>query len=264
MRSRRERILLRATAAIAILYLLAAYVVLPRLWAHYEHQPGLAALPAVTRTTQGIPGGPLNVGLVGDKPDVILAMTKTGWHPADPITLESSIGIAASVILDRRYNDAPVSTLLYEGRKQDLAFEQLIGESADRRNHVRLWKVLEKGKEGRPVWLGSATLDRGVGFSAYTGQITHHIAPDVDAERGKLIGELVTAGIVTELYNVEGVGPTFNGRNGEGDWYYTDGEIRIAVISPGALKTDQRPVTLADPPLVQLKDGLWAQATGTE
>ena len=36
-----------------------------------------------------------------------------------------------------------------------------IGASADRRNHVRFWKVLEQGQENRPVWLGSATFDRG-------------------------------------------------------------------------------------------------------
>jgi hypothetical protein len=34
-----------------------------------------------------------------------------------------------------------------------------------RRHQVRFWKVLEKGIEGRPVWLGSATLDRSVGLS---------------------------------------------------------------------------------------------------
>jgi len=58
----------------------------------------------------------------------------------------------------------------------------LVGDRADVRNHVRFWMVLEKGEEGRPVWLGSAMLDRGVGVSHYTGQITHHIAPDIDAE----------------------------------------------------------------------------------
>ena len=71
-----------------------------------------------------------------------------------------------------------MSTLLYDGRKQDLAFEKPIGESADQRNHVRFWMVIDKGVEGRPVWLGSATLDQSVGLNDYTGQFTHHIAPD--------------------------------------------------------------------------------------
>ena len=69
------------------------------------------------------------------------------------------------MLLDRPYKDAPVSNLYYQGRREDLAFEKPIGASADRRNHVRFWKVLDQGEEKRPVWLGAATEDRGVGVS---------------------------------------------------------------------------------------------------
>jgi len=41
--------------AVAIVYFLLAYVVLPALWRHHEHEPGLASLPMVTRTRTGIP-----------------------------------------------------------------------------------------------------------------------------------------------------------------------------------------------------------------
>jgi hypothetical protein len=34
-------------------------------------------------------------------------------------------------------------------------------------------------------WLGAATFDTRVGFSHTTGQVTHHIGPDVDAERDR-------------------------------------------------------------------------------
>jgi hypothetical protein len=42
-------------AAVAIVYLMLAYVALPALWSHHEHEPGLASLPMVTRTGSGIP-----------------------------------------------------------------------------------------------------------------------------------------------------------------------------------------------------------------
>lgn len=246
----------------AAVYFVVAYLVMPRLWYHHEHQPGLAAKPAVTTTPSGIPGDPLNVGLVGEKADVILAMHAAGWYPADPITLKSSIEIAGSVVFDRPYRDAPVSTLIYDGRKQDFAFEKPIGGSADRRNHVRLWMVIDKGVEGKPVWLGSATLDESVGLNDYTGQFTHHIDPDVDAERDRLIGDLVAAKVVTELYNVSGVGPTLNGRNGEGDRYYTDGEIHIAVLSPGAAPVSAPPEKMQDSTIIALKNGVWHTVSG--
>src|ERR1700756_3389042 len=145
-------------------YLLLAYVLLPALWTHHEHEPGLASLPMVTRTADGIPGDALNVGLVGSKEDVLRAMHAAGWYPADPITLRSSIEIVGSVMLDRPYRTAPVSHLYYNNMEQDLAFEKPVGKSADRRHHVRFWRALEHGQEGRAVWLGAATFDRGVGL----------------------------------------------------------------------------------------------------
>jgi hypothetical protein len=161
-------------------------------------------------------------------------------------------------VLDRPDDDAPVSPLYYDGRKQDLAFEKEIGRSADKRNHVRFWQVLDKGQEGRPVWLGSASQDAGVTLSRDTGQVTHRISPDVDAERDLLIADLVAAKVVTGLYQVSGVGPTMSGRNGEGDPYYTDGEIHVAVLSPGAAPVTAPPTTAPAPLLVQGKDLVWA------
>ena len=166
---------------IVIGYTALAYLLLPLFWTHYEHQRGLADLPMVTRTAQGIPGDPMNVGLVGDTADVVCAMHAAGWYPADPITLKSSIEVIGSVLLDRPYRDAPVSNLYYLGRREDLAFEKPIGQNADRRDHVRYWKVLDQGEERRPVWLGAATEDRGVGVSKYTVAVTHHISADLDA-----------------------------------------------------------------------------------
>src|SRR5437763_12904169 len=94
--ARLERILLLALSVVA-LYGALAYLVLPALWSHYEHQKGLANLPMVTRTAQGIPGDPINVGLIGDERDVLCAMNEAGWFPADPVTFCSSIKIADSV-----------------------------------------------------------------------------------------------------------------------------------------------------------------------
>ena len=238
-------------------YLLLAYVILPALWSHHEHEPGLASLPMVTRTAAGIPGDALNVGLVGSRDDVLRAMHAAGWYPADPITLRTSVEIVGSVVLDRPYHDAPVSPLYYQGKKQQLAFEKPEGKSADRRHHVRFWQVLDKGTDGRPVWLGSVTFDRGVGLSHDTGQVTHHIAPDIDAERDGLMRDLREANMVQNFFQISGTGPTLFGRNGEGDPYYTDGEIDVATLVIDGIRQMQPPVTMPPPPLIALKDQIW-------
>ena len=248
--------------SVAAMYGILAYIILPAVWTHHEHQPGLAARPMVTRTAQGIPGDPLNVGLVGAREDVIRAMHEAGWFPADPITLKSSIAIIGSVLLDRPYTHAPVSPLYYDGRVQDLAFEKPDGRSADRRHHVRFWQVLDKGTEGRPVFIGAVTFDRSVGLSRYTAQVTHHIAPDIDSARDGLTADLRQACVVEAVYQVTGIGAALNGRNGEGDSYWTDGEISIARLTPDAQTTDVPPRVFDAPQAVQWKDAVMNQLGG--
>jgi hypothetical protein len=249
-------------AVVIAAYGLMAYIVLPLAWSHYEHQKGLAGRPMVTRTDQGIQGDPINIGLVGAKNDVLCAMHAAAWYPADPITFRSSVEIVGSVVLDRPYRDAPVSPLYYDGRREDLAFEKPVGTSADRRHHVRFWEVLKEGQEGRPVWLGSVTFDRDVGLSSYTGQVTHHIAADIDAERDGLTDDLKTARVLEAIYEVTGVGPTLAGRNGEGDRYYTDGEVEISRIVPGCNKRAEPVVVLDNPPMVEFKNRTWKAIAG--
>jgi hypothetical protein len=243
--------------ALLLAYFGLAYVVLPALWRHHEHEPGLASLPMVTRTGTGIPGDALNVGLVGGEKDVLRAMQAAGWFPADPVTFRSSIAIIGSVVLDRPYHDAPVSPLYYQGKREQFAFEKPDGRSPDRRHHVRFWLVLDQGADGRPVWLGAATYDRGVGLSHYTGQVTHHIGPDIDAERDLLIHDLTTAGMLDAVFQISGIGPTLFGRNGGDDPYYTDGEIEMGSLVADGVKRTDPPANLPPPPLIALKDQIW-------
>jgi LssY-like putative type I secretion system component LssY len=255
-RSRLQRALLLALLLIGV-YTLMAYLVLPAFWNHYEHQQRLAALPMLTHTAQGIPGDPINVGLVGNDKDVLCALQAAGWYAADPVTLKSSIEIAGSVLLDRPYRDAPVSNLYYLGRREDLAFEKPDGRSADHRHHVRFWKALDEGEEKRPVWLGAVTFDRSVGVSRYTGAITHHIDADLDAERKLFADDLEAAKLVEAKYQVTGIGPTVAGRNGGGDLYYTDGEVWMLRLVEACQKQNEPATVLPSPPATEFKDQLW-------
>lgn len=224
-----------ATASLVILlgYLAIAYIAAPEFW--WRHEGGLDRLAMRTTTTDGIPGDPINVGLVGTKEDVMRAFAAAGWRPADAITLKTSIEIGLSVALRLPDPDAPVSTLVYDGRRQDFAFEKPVGTSADQRHHVRFWQTdpLTPGGDG-PLFLGSASFDRGVGFSHDTGQITHHIGPDLDAERDFVITSLTEAGWIRSTSEIEGSGATEDGRNGGGDRYFTDGKVIVGVLAtPG-------------------------------
>ena len=227
------RMAVKGLIALLITYLLVAYFVAPEIWIFRD--AGRADFgKMVTTTEQDIPGDPINVGLVGSKEEVIRGFAAAGWDPADKITLRTSIDIGLSVVLDRPDLDAPVSALLFEGRKQDLAFEKPVGKSADQRNHVRFWLTKTIGTDDRPLWLGSASFDRGVGLSHDTGEITHHIGPNIDAERDLVISDLLKAGQLSSSYEIKGIGATKTGRNGGGDPYFTDGEALVGVLRQAA------------------------------
>jgi hypothetical protein len=218
-----------------VVYLLVAYVIVPRIWRKdIERHPDFSSAPRITHTSIGIPGDPLNVALVGSETDVVLAMTAAKWFPADPITLRSSLRIAVSSILRRPDLDAPVSDLFLFGRKQDLAFEQPVGDSPRQRHHVRFWRW-DHLHDRREVWVGAATFDERVGLSHTTGQITHHIGPDVDAERDRILSELKEAGQAQEVYWVNGFHAELQGKNGGGDPWHTDGRLGVVVL---ALRTN--------------------------
>ena len=246
------------TAAVISMYVFVSYLLLPATWARIEHEPGLSKRPMVTSTAQGIPGDAINVGLTGTKEQVVSAFHAAGWYPADPVTLRTSLEIIGSVLLDRSYKAAPVSPLYFDGRREDLAFEKLAGTSADRRQHVRLWLVLQSGADGSPLWLGSASFDSGVTLSRDTGQFTHKIAPNIDEERDRLIAGLNDARMVRSMYQISGVGPTLKGRNGEGDPYFTDGEIWVARLVAAGQKASAAAKLLPAPALIKMKDKMFS------
>jgi len=237
--ARRASRLAAAALLLPPAYASLAYVLLPLSWREYHRIARPAPTDGCTRTAEGIAGDPLNVAFTGARPELLAAMAAAGWHAADRITLASGWKDARSIVLDRPYPTAPVSTHFLFGRPQDLAFERLDGRSPRRRHHVRLWQT------GDAAWIGAATYDRSVGVSRFTGEVMHHIDPDVDAERRALFEDLARAGRLARIHVETGPRPAGEGRNGGGDRYRTDGELWTGVVlaaarpgRPAALLTD--------------------------
>jgi LssY C-terminus len=211
-----------------------AYVLAPWIWkAYFRYHRALVDVQRLTHTADGHSGDPLNIGVAGTEVQLVSAMAAAGWFPADPITFRSSVRIVVDSIFRRPDDAAPVSNLYLFGRKQDLAFEQPVGQSPRERHHVRFWRSGEL-QEGLPLWLGSATFDTRVGFSHTTGEVTHHIAPNVDAERDRIASELKTAGWSQELDWVSNFHDRLEGRNGGGDPWHTDGRLAIVILKEHA------------------------------
>jgi hypothetical protein len=195
-----------------------------------EGHPALARSPRHTTTSRGHQGDAVNVAFIGTEPQLHQALAAAGWYAADPVTLKTSLRIAADVVLHKPYAHAPVSDLYLWGRRQDAAFEQPVGGSPKQRHHVRFWQSAERDQAGRSLWLGAATFDERVEISRTTGGVTHKISPEIDRERNKLVEDAIRANALDGYYWVDQFHLQAEGRNGGGDPYRTDRRLAVGVI----------------------------------
>ena len=233
-----RRVIQPARVLLALTFLAWAFLALTAAAGHGQQpsetidgHPALADAPRHTTTKGGHQGDPVNIGFIGTDEELHRALAAAGWYAADPITLESSVRIAADVVLKKPYPHAPVSDLYLWGRRQDLAYEQPVGRSPKQRHHVRFWRSRELDVNGEPLWLGAATFDQRVEISRTTGGVTHRIAPEVDRERNKLVSDTARSGVLDGYYWVAPFHNTREGRNGGGDPYVTDGRLAVGVLS---------------------------------
>lgn len=206
-------------------WLVLAYGELPHLWSNHEHERIGAQDEIVAYTSQGIPADPINLRLTGTEASVSCAFRRAGWSLADRLSVRSAVGIVWTVVSQQPYPGAPVSSLYFQERLQDFAFEKDEGRTARNRHHVRLWQV------GPNDWVGAATFDRGVELAPFTLQVTHHIGPDVDAERDSIGRTLESGGARFVEKQSSRIAPGRWHRNGGGDKYMTDGQINDYVLN---------------------------------
>ncbi len=222
----------RVVTSVILFWIIAAYLLIPLAWEFYaDRHPTFDDNPRVTLTGDKHPGDPLNVALIGTEAEVQEIMKVAKWYPAAALGLMSDLRIGADTILSRPDDQAPVSNLYLFGRKEDLAFEQPVGDNPRHRHHVRLWRSGDPGIEGRQQWIGAAVYDAKVGLSRTTGQITHVTAPNVDAERDYLFECLARTNQLADQYEVDDFHKTRSGRNGGGDVWETDGKLYVGVIA---------------------------------
>lgn len=241
--------------ALCLTYVLAAYVILPRVV-----RTGLKILqrnhvPRFTVTGDGLPGDPVNLALVGTFDQLRSAFAKAGWIEAAPLTLASSWHMACAFVLNRPYPAAPFSTLFLFGRGQDVGFQKPIGDSPRKRHHVRFWAQNEANAisnnadadrrgsasakdDQRALWVGAGTRDTGFSLTWLTFQFTHATDSDTNAERDFIIDELIRYGVIRHATLFK-PGDKLERVN----HYIADGEIAVAditvAVSPSEAAADR-------------------------
>jgi hypothetical protein len=232
--------------ALAVTYGIAAYIILP-----YAIRMGLKILqrksvPSFTITGDGLPGDPVNLGLIGTLHQLRAAFAAAGWSEADRLNLSSSWRMVRAFVLKKPYPTAPFSTLYLFGRGQDIGFQKPIDNSPRQRHHIRFWALnLARAEDtlgstsfwlntdrpaadARVLWVGAGTKDTGISLTQLSFQITHATDANTNAERDFIVAEL------KKYQVIDSVVPYRSGQDLPSEHvnhYITDGEITFANLT---------------------------------
>ncbi|MBS1674714.1 MAG: LssY C-terminal domain-containing protein, partial [Actinobacteria bacterium] len=223
-----------------------AYLVLPRLHRMLSDLYVPDYFFGRTRTSDGLLGDPVNLGVDGTAAQLDAVMTGAGWHRADEITAASTWGIIVSTLTRRSYPTAPVSPLMLFGRRHDVAYQQEVAGNPKQRHHVRFWHcppgwLLPGG--AKTDWLGAGTYDTDVGLSLFTLQVTHRIDENTDIERDFVVQSARESDPAVRVRDLADFTTGYHSRNGGGDRFITDGHLPIIDVT----RVPVAPVGEADP-----------------
>lgn len=204
-----------AFAALLATYVIAAYGILPIVLRASASVLRYDRIPRVTRAADGLAADPVNMVLIGTQEQLRSAFAAANWYVADPLTPRTALRMIVCFALNRPYPAAPFSALYLYGRRQDIGFQEPVGDSPRRRHHVRFWAADEEPDNELDdvaywtrrrridptrshIWIGAGTTDTGFGFQAMTYQISHRVDRNADRERDHIISALRDAGQIQD------------------------------------------------------------------
>jgi hypothetical protein len=160
----------------------------------------------VLTVKEHLPADIFTVALVGTEAEVTDAFRAAGWTVPERSKLRGDLETLAAAARARGFDAQPFTTLQLGGRPPTLAFEKVVNSMVKRR-HVRLWPW-GTAVDGRPLWLVAATRVDGMRYSRARHAITHRIDPDIDAERDKVVDDLLATSAVAARADVARTPPT--------------------------------------------------------
>jgi membrane-associated phospholipid phosphatase len=187
-------------------------------------------LPHFTEGLTGVRQEPVSLVFVGTQAHLDAAFQAAGWTRAEPFSFRAiTVGINAA--LTRRSAPAgPVTPSFLAERPNALAFSLPVGTTFAERHHIRIWSTTVQTSDGQPLWLATASFDKGFELAPSTGLPTHQIDPDIDAERAFVVTSLEGSGLVQSTQTLQLV-PPHSGVNFDGDPFHTDGQAVIVFLA---------------------------------
>ena len=184
------------------------------------------AAPAMSQTITGVAQAPISLVIVADDDDALVqAMVRAGWRRAQRPGPGNIAATAWAALTRSPAADAPVTPAFWNRAPNDLGFERpASGQDLRLRHHARIWKTRYRTPGGARIYVGTASLDDPLKWG-----LAGHIAPDIDAERDRLVADLTAAGALVLRERFAMTAPRLSAPPG-GDAWFTDGQA--ALLAP--------------------------------
>ena len=121
-----------------------------------------------------------------------------------------------------------MATMVVDGSHSDFELQKSLN-TFSKRHHLRIWWRPQE-TQGESIWVAAATEDIGIKFSRKARNFIHVIDGNVDAERTKIVDDLLYTGCVSEAGLIERNNLPPGLENGTGTKLRTDGGVAVLRI----------------------------------
>jgi hypothetical protein len=186
------------------------------------------SLPQHSTTVKLVDADVVNLVFLGSRQEVESAFEQAGWNTSDAFSKKSFFRNFYAFLNNSGYAQAPMRPFLLDGKPADMNWQKSLNSYA-RRDHLRVWQW--SGPENsETVWVSSSTHDTGASLSLEHRQFMHHITPDIDEERSKVVRDLNVAGCVKAVHLVPRPKMANIRQNSTGDLVSTDGALAVVEL----------------------------------
>ncbi len=205
----------------------------------------LQTQPYRTATASGdTPSDIVSIAYVASPAALTRAFDAAGWAQVDRRDAKSSYHAMRSIVENQGYRSAPMSMLLLDHQTPAFEFSKTL-DTFFKRHHMRMY-ALDIPELSEKAWVSTATHDSGIAFSKASKTFVHLIDHDIDAERTKVVDDMLLTGCVESVDYLERPWIPSPLINATGDNMVTDG--RIAVLFLNACEKPERADAESDPP----------------
>ena len=167
----------------------------------------------------------VNLAFWGSRQQVQSAFLAAGWVGSDRLSKMSFLREFRAFLAHSGYPTAPMRPMLLNDALPDMLWQKSLN-TYSKRDHVRIWES-STAVYGTPVWIGAATHDEGATLSLRNKRFVHHIDPQIDDERAKIVRDLRAVGCVQSVSFVSRPDLPSHMLNATGDPLQTDSRVAL-------------------------------------